>query len=298
MEPNNSVKSNIPIPPKLSNSDKFFSFITTILSEEQALNFLHITGANSTGKSILCREVLLHYLISNSTAVCYLIDTENKVSKQSFEQFPSGIRKQINKMSCSDPKKLKEIFRLLKNDIFQLNSKSIIVIDSISKIIKDILASCEDKSEYNHEINDFITEIIIPIKQIVLKYHCKVICTHHNSFNKTYEIDTPYFLDLMQDLEGNWLSLRKDYSDTIMIQDASKSVFTESNESNFESIDLINNEKKENSINIPGYLKVSIVRPILKNNSYIKIFEYSIKDNRFIIERIAKEDVFWPTSSK
>ncbi len=96
----------------------------------------------------------------------------------------------------------------------------VLVIDSLSEILKAAIARTDSGGEYRAEIQRFYSTVIVPLMQIQARFHLPIFCTHHISYNKPTDSNLPYEHEIMEQLPGLWINLSRtlDASEPFQLQ--------------------------------------------------------------------------------
>ncbi len=262
----------------MNNKDLFFSNYLFKLLEYNICNFLkneqskyrlnnifHVVGANGSGKSTLILEFLRYSMIHLLKSI-YIIDNEGSLSKKKIQNnsILSKYSKDIFLSKIMNIKSLNEILtRLLVKYRSNPNEMppKILIINSLSRIIKTEIGFCEDYFEYLKIMKVISTQIFPKIIELSKKFHFSIILTHHISYNSIYHDMIPYYGDIMKNLKGIWIFLKK------------KTKFSDSYE----------NKDEITYFQDLAYNSDNLQRNDMKNKRIEKKFQYRLDKGRFLI---------------
>ena len=185
----------------------FFSLIARYFSPKN--RFLHLSGPNMSGKSTIIKEFIKHD-IKTSKRKYFIIDSEKKFSKRNYmEEFSTGDHDRIFVNNSGNFDKTMETLKLLQNDIYPLDPKDILIIDSFSNILKTEMGNCMDYFD-NMKVLNYMSEKIVPAMiDLVVDKKLYVILSHHVTYHPGYNSNIPYYFDLMLTIAGMWIYLHQ-----------------------------------------------------------------------------------------
>ncbi|MBA7584690.1 hypothetical protein ES708_26647 [subsurface metagenome] len=194
-----------PIPKKQDITGDFFSLIGRYYSPKN--RFLHLSGPNLSGKSTIIKEFIKHD-IKESKRRYFIIDSEKKFSKRNYmDEFSTGDRDRIFVNNSDNFKKTFETLNLLKKNVYPLEPKDILIIDSFSNILKTEMGNCMDYFD-NMKVLNYISQKIVPAMiDLVVDKKLFVILSHHVTYHPGYNSNIPYYFDLMMTIAGMWIYL-------------------------------------------------------------------------------------------
>lgn len=171
---------------------------------------LHISGENAVGKTTLLLR-FLEYRLSSHPGAIYLLDTEGKFTKDRLQR----LSPHLDRVFChpvASYDHLQHVLSNLKKDQNQnptILPGSIIVIHSLSTLIRHSLALSDDYANFLLGYRKFTEEILPQLISLSLTLHTHLILTHHVAYDPTYGENRPAFYDLMQNLQGMWWFLTR-----------------------------------------------------------------------------------------
>ncbi|QEE16307.1 ATP-binding protein [Promethearchaeum syntrophicum] len=202
--------SNLNTIPKKHREDitsDFFSLIGRYFSPKN--RFLHLAGPNLSGKSTIIKE-FIRYDIRKSSRRYFIIDSEQKFSIRNYmHEFSSIHQNRIFVNNSQNFTKITATLNLLQQDVYPLESNDIVIIDSISNILKRELGNGMDYYD-NMKALKYISEKIVPaLIDLVVDKHLFVILSHHVTYHPGYNTNIPYYFDLMMSIAGMWIYLHQ-----------------------------------------------------------------------------------------
>lgn len=195
------------VPKKEDITGDFFSLIARYFSPKN--RFLHLSGANMSGKSTIIKEFIKHD-IKQSRRKYFIIDSEKKFSKRNYmDEFSTGDRDRIFVNNSDNFSKTFETLNLLKKKVYPLDPKDILIIDSFSNILKTEMGNCMDYFDNMKALN-YMSEKIVPgLIDLVVEKKLYVILSHHVTYHPGYNSNIPYYFDLMMTIAGMWIYLHQ-----------------------------------------------------------------------------------------
>lgn len=188
-------------------SDFIFRLLSKyIMSPSSPANrLIHVKGQNSLGKSIFIRT-FLNYLYTSGTyfSNTYIIDTEQKYSRTNIQaNISPDFRPNVFLCHQCD---FSELITLINElETIHIPPKSIIVIDSLSNILKQMNADCNSY----HLLQKFNTKFLSKLISLLTRKDLFCFLVHHISHNPLLGDVPSYYTSIVQNLEGIWLSLEK-----------------------------------------------------------------------------------------
>jgi hypothetical protein len=208
---NQKISNQLP-----QNSSSLNTGLYTILDrylEPPTQNFIHISGENTTGKSILVKNFLHHVLNSPKAPRIFYIDTENKFSVRQYQTLFS--RKAQNSVFLNQPSSISDFLKQLRNmrsSNYKIREGDYLVVDSISAFQKQLMVPAENYHEWKAELL-YMTEQIVPqLISLAVRKGLKIILIHQVSYNPEIEANLPYYFDLFQQIKGIWVFLKHEIS--------------------------------------------------------------------------------------
>jgi hypothetical protein len=187
---------------------KVFSLFSTLFSDHpHDHRILHIAGKNKSGKSMLIKEYLA-YDLARSDRSYFLIDTENKFALKNFKADLSiPHQERIFQTSLRPQERITKLFDILLTPDFPIQAGDVVIIDSLSEILKNSITKTEDWYEYRYELQQFSRTMMGKLIDLLVKKDLSCIFTHHVSYNPEYNQLIPYYFDLVNLIPGMWAYL-------------------------------------------------------------------------------------------
>ena len=105
--------------------------------------------------------------------------------------------------------KISEIFDIMINPDFPIQAGDVIIIDSLSEVLKCSITKTEDWYEYRYELQQFSNTLLSKLVDLLVKRDLSCIFTHHVTFHPTYDTLVPYYFDLVNLIPGLWAFLEE-----------------------------------------------------------------------------------------
>lgn len=166
---------------------------------------IHIKGQNGLGKSIFIRTLLDHlYGVTAYSGHTYIFDTETKYSRAAIDAAIQPPHRQHIFLTYAH--EFSELLALVqKFDTMNLPPKSLLVIDSLSNVLKILGAEADSYLLLKAFNSIFLTKLVA----LLAKKDLFCVMVHHISYNPVLGNIPAYFASVVQNLEGIWLSLEK-----------------------------------------------------------------------------------------
>jgi hypothetical protein len=191
--------------------DSFFHLCLTMfhsVSHSPSPRIIHIVGANAVGKTWLVGELLVKFLHLAPAVPIYVLDTEQK--------FPlHRIQANLQDLAHTTPLYLSQVSSELQllhtlQELRKRNERGIVVIDSISAILRSALLDSQSKSDFQfyakkQELQYFLEQIFPFLQYLTNNY--LVILTHQVYYNVMAHETQAYYHEVMHILHGIWVFL-------------------------------------------------------------------------------------------
>jgi hypothetical protein len=196
-----------PISEKQVITKDFFSLIGRYFSQKN--RFLHLAGPNLSGKSTIIKDFIKHD-IKESSRRYFIIDSEHKFSKRNYmNEFSIENQDRIFVNNSQNFKKISDTLKLLRQDVYPLEPNDILIIDSISNILKREMGNSEDYYDHMKALK-YISEKIVPdMIDLAINKKLFIILSHHVTYHPGYNSNIPYYFDLMMSIAGMWIYLHR-----------------------------------------------------------------------------------------
>ena len=189
---------------------KVFTLFTSFLTNHpHDRRVIHIAGKNNTGKSVLVKDFIVHDL-NHSQRNYFVIDTENKFALRNFKAVLSeSLQDRIFQKTLSARDPLSKILDILINPNFPIQAGDVVVIDSLSEVLKHSIVKTEDWYEYRYELKEFTNTLMAKLIKLLVRKDLSCIFTHHVTYHPTYDALIPYYFDLVNLIPGMWAFLEE-----------------------------------------------------------------------------------------
>lgn len=189
---------------------KVFTLFSTLLTTHpHDRRVIHIAGKNNTGKSVLVKDFIIHDL-THSERNYFFIDTENKFALRNFTSaLPKHLQARIFQKTLSATHSLSKILDILINPDFPIQAGDVVVIDSLSEVLKHSIVKTEDWYEYRYELKEFTNTLMAKLIKLLVRKDLSCIFTHHVTYHPTYDALIPYYFDLVNLIPGMWAFLEE-----------------------------------------------------------------------------------------
>ncbi len=239
-------------------SNKVFSLFSKLFSHHpHDHRILHIAGENKSGKSILIKDFLA-YDLAKSRRSYFLIDTENKFALKNFKADLPKIHLERIFQTTLNRKKISEIFDIMLDPSFPIQAGDVVIIDSLSDVLKHTITKTEDWYEYRYEIRKFSGTLMGKLINLLVKKDLSCIFTHHVTYHPEYDQLIPYYFDLVNLIPGMW-------------------AFLESKPSRMESEEII----YDNTLILSLSIRDSESSKIIKVKNFKESFPYQLNEGHF-----------------
>ena len=186
---------------------KVFTLFSTLFSHHpHDHRILHIAGKNQSGKSMLIKD-FLGYDLPRSQRSYFLIDTENKFALKNFKADISALHQERIFQTSLHQKHITELFDIMRTPDFPIQAGDVVIIDSLSEVLKHSITKTEDYYEYRYELQQFSNTLVSKLIDVVIKKDLSCIFTHHVTFHPEYGQLVPYYFDLVNLIPGMWAFL-------------------------------------------------------------------------------------------
>jgi archaellum biogenesis ATPase FlaH len=180
-------------------------------SKDNQSKIIHISGSNQTGKSLFIKDFLKNVLSNNKINNVYYFDIENKFGCNNYlEEFTPEELYRIKVRQIRSCIEFEKVLKLIKKQILNLSSDDLIVVDSISELLKKDVVHSEGFLEYKCIQNEFYAKILYQIKTLSANRKLRFLITHQISYNLKENCDLPYAYELMKELHGLWIKLKRE----------------------------------------------------------------------------------------
>jgi hypothetical protein len=189
---------------------KVFSLFSGLFSHHpHGHRVLHISGKNKTGKSMLIKDFLA-YDLEVSQRCYFLIDTENKFALRNFRMdLPKRHQDRIFQTTLKSQDSLTKILDILLDPNFPVQARDVVIIDSLSEVLKNSITKAEDWYEYRYELQQFSSTLLSKLIDLLVKKDLSCIITHHVTYHPVYDALIPYYFDLINLIPGMWAYLEE-----------------------------------------------------------------------------------------
>ncbi len=168
---------------------------------------IHIAGANNTGKTSLAREFVLSSLPLKPQNF-FWVETENKLDPAPFRNIAPNSPGQVLFFPLRTTSEFKALLEKIRTGKTWVNSGDTVVVDSLSNLLKNGVASTENYGEWLSEVTHFFRDIKGRLAHLAISRGIHFLLVHHMSYNPTIDRTVPYFNDHMKEILGLWAYLR------------------------------------------------------------------------------------------
>ena len=196
-----------PNSPRFSNG--FIKLMSAHAYQSSLPKIIHINGENASGKSTLLREFIRYHTPLSSFPI-YIADNEGGLSPSNLRKLFPTKTLELNKIYYFPCRTIHDLNQLLDSISLGPNNRSygpILIINSFSRMLKATIGMIDNYSDYIHALHAICDHLLPKLSNLAIRKKILIILVHHVSFNRDYQATTPYFANLMNLLQGSWITL-------------------------------------------------------------------------------------------